>query len=173
MNDFDSLENRTLFREAMAHLSAAVNIITTDGPHGRCGMTASAVCSVTDSPPTMLVCVNQSSASHAVFSGNGLVCINVLPGSHQELARHFAGMTDMPMSKRFEQRAWVEGRLGMPVLADALASIEGRIVDKKTVGSHSVMFVEVGDVVVRSGGDGLIYFDRNFHRITKGAVAWS
>jgi flavin reductase (NADH) len=32
MNEVD---NRKLFREAMAHLSAAVNIITTDGPHGR------------------------------------------------------------------------------------------------------------------------------------------
>jgi flavin reductase (NADH) len=167
MNNLDSLDNRKLFRDAMAHLSAAVNIITTDGPHGRCGMTASAVCSVTDTPPTMLVCVNQSSASHAVFSGNGNVCINVLPGSHQELARHFAGMTNLPMSARFEQHAWLEGRLGMPVLTDALASLEGRIVDRKTVGSHSVMFVEVADIVVRNDGDGLIYFDRNFHRIER------
>ena len=37
---------RKLFREAMAYLSAAVNIITTDGPGGRRGFTASAVCSV-------------------------------------------------------------------------------------------------------------------------------
>ena len=41
MNDTD---NRKLFREAMAHLSAAVNIITTDGPqrtlryHGKRGV---------------------------------------------------------------------------------------------------------------------------------------
>src|ERR1700709_1935400 len=98
MNYFDSLDNRKLFREAMAHLSAAVNIITTDGPHGRCGMTASAVCSVTDHPPPMLVCVNQSSAAHAVFEGNGRICINVLPGNQQELARHFAGMTRLPMN---------------------------------------------------------------------------
>jgi flavin reductase (NADH) len=164
MNEVD---NRKLFREAMAHLSAAVNIITTDGPHGRCGITASAVCSVTDSPPTMLVCVNQSSAAHAVFAGNGHVCINVLPGSHQELARHFAGMTNLPMNARFEQQTWTAGLLGTPVLADALASLEGRIVERKTVGSHSVMFVEVVDRVVRHDGDGLIYFDRNFHRLAR------
>ena len=158
---------RKLFREAMAYLSAAVNIITTDGPRGRCGMTASAVCSVTDTPPTMLVCVNQSSAAHAVFAGNGHVCINVLPGNHQELARHFAGMTNLPMNARFEQQTWTAGLLGTPVLADALASLEGRIVERKTVGSHSVMFVEVVDMVVRHDGDGLIYFDRNFHRLAR------
>ena len=32
------------FRNAMARLPAAVNIITSDGPGGRCGITASAVC---------------------------------------------------------------------------------------------------------------------------------
>ncbi|WP_252405960.1 flavin reductase, partial [Escherichia coli] len=44
------------FRAGMARLGAAVNIITTDGPGGRAGFTASAVCSVTDTPPTLLVC---------------------------------------------------------------------------------------------------------------------
>ena len=39
------------YREAMARLGAAVNVITTDGPGGRAGFTASAVCSVTDTPP--------------------------------------------------------------------------------------------------------------------------
>ena len=36
------------YREAMARLGAAVNVITSDGPGGRAGFTASAVCSVTD-----------------------------------------------------------------------------------------------------------------------------
>ena len=31
------------YREAMARLGAAVNVITTDGPGGRAGFTASAV----------------------------------------------------------------------------------------------------------------------------------
>ena len=68
---------------------------------------------------------------------------------------------------RSEQQTWTAGLLGTPVLADALASLEGRIVERKTVGSHSVMFVEVVDMVVRHDGDGLIYFDRNFHRLAR------
>jgi hypothetical protein len=43
------------YREAMARLGVAVSIVTTDGPAGRAGFTASAVCSVTDEPPTLLV----------------------------------------------------------------------------------------------------------------------
>ncbi len=51
------LADKASFRDAMAHVGAAVNIITTDGPAGRAGFTASAVCSVTDTPPTLLVCL--------------------------------------------------------------------------------------------------------------------
>ena len=49
------------FRDGMALLAGAVNVITTDGPHGRAGFTATAVCSVTDQPPTLLVCMNRGS----------------------------------------------------------------------------------------------------------------
>ncbi len=67
-----SLENehRLRFRDAMASLGAAVNIVTTDGTEGRCGITATAVCSVTDTPPTLMVCVNRNSAMNAVFQKN-------------------------------------------------------------------------------------------------------
>jgi flavin reductase (NADH) len=44
-----SNEQRLRFRDAMASLSAAVNIITTEGDAGRCGITAT-VCPVTDTP---------------------------------------------------------------------------------------------------------------------------
>ena len=61
------LADKQSFRDAMAHVGAAVNIITTDGPAGRAGFTASAVCSVTDAPPTLLVCLNRSASVWPVF----------------------------------------------------------------------------------------------------------
>ena len=119
------------FRQAMAHLGAAVNVITTAGPHGRCGITASAVCSVTDTPPTLLVCLNRSSAMRATFERNRHVCINVLPAEHEQLARHFAGFTDLPMERRFDLPVWDRGEQDVPVLRDALASLQGTIADMK------------------------------------------
>jgi flavin reductase (NADH) len=160
---------RQQFRQAMAHLGAAVNVITTAGPHGRCGITASAVCSVTDAPPTLLVCLNRSSAMHAIFDGNRNVCINVLPASLEGVARHFAGLTGLSMDERFKLPVWDDGEAGVPVLRGALASLQGTIVEAKEVGSHSVMFVETTEIRVRNDGDSLIYFDRNFHRVPR---AW-
>jgi flavin reductase (NADH) len=160
---------RQQFRQAMAHLGAAVNVITTAGPHGRCGITASAVCSVTDAPPTLLVCLNRASAMHALFEGNRNVCINVLPASLEGVARHFAGLTGLSMEERFQLPVWDDGINGVPVLRGALASLQGTIVEAKEVGSHSVMFVETTEIRVRTDGDSLIYFDRNFHRVPR---AW-
>jgi flavin reductase (NADH) len=166
-NEVDPI--RQQFRQAMAHLGAAVNVITTAGPHGRCGITASAVCSVTDAPPTLLVCLNRSSAMHAVFDGNRRVCINVIPASLEGVARHFAGLTGLSMEKRFQLPVWDDGCDGVPVLRGALASLQGTIVEAKDVGSHSVMFVETTEIRLRTDGDSLIYFDRNFHRVPR---AW-
>jgi flavin reductase (NADH) len=160
-------ETRQHFRDAMACLPAAVNIITTDGSHGRYGMTASAVCSVTDSPPTMLVCINQTSYVHDMLRQNRKICINVLAAECQELARTFAGMTGCSMDERFDHCAWETGCSSVPVLSDAIASLEGAIVDIKTVGSHSVMFVRIDRISMREDGDGLIYFGRQFHRLAR------
>ncbi|OZT82212.1 4-hydroxyphenylacetate 3-monooxygenase reductase subunit, partial [Vibrio sp. 03_296] len=55
------------FRDAMSKLAAAVNIVTTGGVAGTVGITATAVCSVSDSPATVLACVNRNSASNAIF----------------------------------------------------------------------------------------------------------
>ncbi len=64
----DPIESRRgKFRNAMARLGAAANVITSNGPAGRCGITATAVCSVSDTPPTLLVCLNRSSAMNQVF----------------------------------------------------------------------------------------------------------
>jgi len=71
------------FREGMSRLGAAVNIITTDGPAGRAGFTASTVCSVTDSPPTLLVCLNRSSSVYDRFADNNALCVNTLKPDHR------------------------------------------------------------------------------------------
>ncbi|WP_339487267.1 4-hydroxyphenylacetate 3-monooxygenase, reductase component [Pseudomonas sp. EL_65y_Pfl2_R95] len=159
------------FRNAMAQLPAAVNIITTNGPSGRCGITASAVCSVTDSPPTVLVCLNRNSAMHDIFQSNGKLCINVLCSDQEDLAKHFAGMTQVTMEERFAWDIWNAGNTDLPVLRSALVSLEGRISECKSVGSHSVLFVELDQISTREQGDSLVYFNRLFHRVERTATA--
>jgi flavin reductase (NADH) len=160
-------QRQIAFRNAMAHLPAAVSIITTDGAAGRCGITASAVCSVTDTPPTVLVCINRNSAMHDVFKQNGHLCVNVLSGEHEALALHFSGATKVVMEQRFTFDTWRAGVAHQPVLDNALVKLQGHIKDCKEVGSHSVMFVELDEIEVSEEPDSLIYFNRLFHKVRR------
>ncbi len=98
------------YRDAMARLAAAVNIITTDGPSGRAGFTATAVCSVTDEPPTLLVCLNRSASAHPIVTANGQLCVNTLAGAQRDLSNLFGGKT--PMAERFAAAQWRTGGTG-------------------------------------------------------------
>ena len=80
----------TDFRNAMSLLTSAVNVVTTSGASGRHGFTASAVCSVTDTPPTLLVCMNKTSRSHAHFIENEILTVNVLGAHHQHISNVFS-----------------------------------------------------------------------------------
>jgi flavin reductase len=159
--------DRAAFRDALARLGAAVNIITTDGPAGAYGMTASAVCSVTDDPPTILVCVNRASEANRSLKANGVFCVNVLAGRHRALADRFStkGVT---IAERFSDRdAWHSLATGSPALRDASISIDCQIGAVSEVGSHSIFF---GDVVGLNGHDGyecLVYFDRKYHALAR------
>lgn len=151
------------FREGMSRLGAAVTLLTSDGIAGRQGMTASAVVSVTDSPPTLIVCVNRNIRCHDLFVANQVLAVNVLGGRHQELSGRFAAKDP---ADRFATQNWITSKTGAPILADAEVAFDCRIVDIRTVGSHSVLTCEVEDVRLFSKHpDVLIWFGRNFHHL--------
>jgi flavin reductase len=153
------------YRDAMARLGAAVNVITTVGPGGRCGFTASSVCSVTDDPPTLLVCMNRGSDRNIAFKTNGILCVNTLAASQQELSPMFAGLTEHDMEGCFAAAAWGSLATGAPVLQGAVVSFDCRIAQITEVGTHSVFFCEVEAILQGSVHEGLIYFGRSYHRI--------
>lgn len=153
--------DKTRYREAMSRLGAAVNVITTAGPAGRSGLTASAVCSVTDEPATLLVCINRSSRTYAAFVQNNVLCVNTLAPDHQELSRLFSSPTDM--EARFAAADWTQLETGSPVLLGASVAFDCTISQISEVGSHGVLFCRVQNVEVGPGQSGLIYMNRAYH----------
>jgi len=155
------------FRDAMACLGAAVNIITTDGPAGEAGFTASAVCSVTDSPPTLLVCLNRGASVWPVFNDNRTLCVNTLSAGQESLSNLFGGKT--PMADRFAAAQWQTGATGCPRLADALASFDCRISQVVSVGTHDILFCEIVAITRHPVPQGLVWFDRSYHALMRPA----
>lgn len=151
------------FRSAMSRLGAAVNIVTSDGPAGRCGFTASAVCSVTDAPPTLLVCINRDAASYKVIRENGVLCVNMLAGRHKDLSWFFADRNKTVEERFASAGGWASLVTGAPVLADAACAVDCRVTEVSDVGSHGVFFCEVAALRLSDKVEGLVYFNRCFH----------
>ncbi len=154
----------TAFRDCMALLAGAVNVITTDGPKGLAGFTATAVCSVTDQPPTLLVCMNRASWAHPIFDGNGVLCVNVLGGDRQDISGIFADR-NITMDERFTRVGWTALSTGSPLIDEALVSFDCRIVQTHDVGSHSVFYCQVEGVRQGASRSGLVYFNRGYHDV--------
>jgi flavin reductase len=154
---------RQHFRNAMASLGSAVTIVTTDGEGGRAGFTATAVCSVTDTPPTILVCLNRCSSSFEAFQRNQVYCVNILSECHHRLATIFGAKT--PQAERFATAAWSPMGTMAPALDDALVNLDCRVVQTLSVGTHDILIGAVNDIRLRTGDDGLIYFARRYHRL--------
>ena len=157
--DVGHIDQQT-FRQGMSKLAAAVNVITTDGRAGKAGFTASAVCSVSDSPPTLLVCLNRSASVYETFKTNQVLCVNTLNAQQQYLSNVFGGKT--PMSARFAEGQWRTLLTQAPVLKDALVSFDCRVVQSVSVGSHDVLFCQVKAIRQQSEENALVYFNRSY-----------
>lgn len=151
------------FRQAMAHLPAAVNVLTTDGVAGRAGLTATAVCSVTDEPGTLLVCINRTGRAHEAFLANGVFAVNTLASGQQAVGDRFA--REKELEARFDGASWDRLVTGAPALEGAAIVFDCKISAVSEVGTHSVIFGHVQAVRMAEHPSGLLYFGRGYHKI--------
>ena len=151
-----------VFREAMSRLGAAVHIVTTAGGAGKSGFTATAVCSVSDQPAMLLVCLNRRSKSAPLISQNGVFCVNTLGASEAKLADVFAGRSGVHSHERFSVGEWITLKTGAPVLASAVAAFDCRTIEIKAMASHNVVFGVVEAVRLGPSGPALVYHERAY-----------
>lgn len=138
------------FRKGMRRLAAGVCLITTEDASGeRTGMTATAVCSVSAEPPTLLCCVNRQSISHVTILRAGVFGVNVLALEDRPLADLFARPVT-PADEKFSLGLWRRLQTGAPILESALAGFDCRVAQSVDVGTHGIIFGEVVDVQLRS-----------------------
>lgn len=151
------------FRSGMRRLVGAVTAIAARMPDGSpVGLAATAVCSVSAEPPTLLVCVNQSSSLGKVIQVGQAFSVNLLGADHELLARSFGGMTGLSQSERFAEGAWnFDGEA--PLLQGAAATFECRVTDAHVSGSHFVLMGAVQAVHLGESTAGALgYLDGNF-----------
>ncbi len=153
------------FRRVLGHFASGVTVVTTRDRQGRpAGLTASAVASVSLSPPLVLVCVAHTAQSYPAFHSHGKFAINILHSDHELVARRFAATGG---AEKFEDTGYREGTLGLPILKDALAELECTIVHAYPAGDHTIFVgqVEAADCRGDDGLEPLLYYRGRFNRL--------
>jgi flavin reductase (DIM6/NTAB) family NADH-FMN oxidoreductase RutF len=155
------------FKSGMRRLAAHVCLITTAGPDGlRSGLTATAVCSVSAEPPTLLCCVHRQIPPYAAIRASGIFAVSVLGVNDQELAERFATPT-IQGETRFETGIWNSLSTGAPTLESALAVFDCRLTRLEEVATHGILFGEI--LAVRSktpNAEALLYAHGTFGAFT-------
>ncbi len=149
------------FVAAMRANVTAVNLVTTDGPAGRFGITVSAVSSVSAEPPLILACVNRRSPAVAAIARNGVFCANALNADQAHIADCFAGRPRQGQAFDFGCGTWLPGRSGAPELAGAVASLDCAVFAQHSAGSHEIFIGRVLGVISRALPP-LLYWDRQY-----------
>ncbi len=149
------------FRNLMRHQAGAVTIIAVGKPGNRTGLTATAMCSLTDSPPTVLICVNKSASAHAPIKATGSFSVNVLGREQQDLARRFS-TKKVEGEARFDAPDWETLATGAPILKGTIASLDCEVISEHEVETHSIFIGRVRDGRFREDAEPLLYFRGDF-----------
>ena len=154
------------FVQAMGQHVSSVCVITTRCEGERYGLTATAVSSVCANPPRLLVCVNKSGFTYNKIIAAGHFGVNVLSDTQEKVGKSFAGMLGRDFD-RFSVGEWRIGQNGSPLLQDASAVFECKIVESLDQFSHTVLIGEVKEASAGIGRDALVYGARRFRSLRK------
>jgi flavin reductase len=146
-------ETNAGFRRAMRTLTSAVTIISTACEGRKFGMTATAVTSLSMSPPALLACINRSASIHDPLVRRGRFCANILHAHQDELATIFSGKA----VDRFAFGEWAEGADEIPYLMHAQANVVCDVDDVHRYGTHTMVVGKVQRVHVRERVNPLLY----------------
>jgi flavin reductase len=151
------------FKAGMRTLAGAVNIITTSNAGHRYGMTATAVCSASAEPPTVLVCINKLSTTHGAVAKAKAFCVNVLRADDWQLSTTFSGAHSA--EARFKSGNWTKLATGSPVLVDALVCFDCRVVKRINHGTHTVFLGQVEQLLLGQKGKPLLYSEGQYAKL--------
>lgn len=153
------------YRALMRHQAGAVAVVATICDGQRAGLTATAYSSLSDSPPTILVCVQRRVGAHDLISRSGIFSVNILSADQQAVAEGFAGGSNSRGEQRFEGQLWARLETGAPILHNALAALDCKLVESHGFSTHTIFIGRVVDGVTRPEAEPLLYFRGDYWNI--------
>ena len=150
------------FRTAMRQVASSVTIIAGELDGMRRGLTATAVCSLSFDPPSLLVCIGRSAAAHDIIVQSRRFSVNVLSTGQQDLARIFSGEGQVSGDDRFRHGRWRSLVTGAPILMGSVVNFDCELSQAVEASTHTVLLAATVGVLVDESKPPLLYANRQY-----------
>jgi 3-hydroxy-9,10-secoandrosta-1,3,5(10)-triene-9,17-dione monooxygenase reductase component len=146
------------FRDALGRFATGVAFVTAVPDGEPAGLVVNTLTSVSLAPPLISFCPSRSSLTWSRMRRAGRFGVNVLGRQHEP----FAIRATPAGSDRFAGVDWTLGPSGVPLLGDALASLECEIVAEHPAGDHWIVVGRVASLRVAQVNEPLVFFAGGF-----------
>lgn len=153
-----------IYRSLIGRFATGVTVVTTNVGGRLHGMTANAVCSLSLDPLQLLVCVDRATNCCIQMQGAAAFGISILAADQEEISNVFAQSRE-PTESSLLGVEYRLGRLGAPLIENALAHLECRIAERVPGGDHIIV---IGDVVageVVRDAEPLLFYGGRYARL--------
>ena len=152
-NPAPALEARS-FRDALGRFATGVAFVTAAPGGEPAGLIVNSLTSVSLEPPLVSFCPSRDSLTWTRMRRAGRFGVSILGRKHER----FAMRATPAGADRFAGLNWELGPRGVPLLTDALATLECETVAEHPTGDHSIVIGRVIDVRVLPLTDPLVFF---------------
>ena len=147
---------------AFTALVQGVYVVTTRLGEKINGMTAAWVSQVSLNPLLIMVSIAPARYSHSLIKESGIFAINVLTQDQMELAKRFGYKSGRQIDK-FAGLEWLPAPSGAPVLPQAYAYFDLKLVDTCTAGDHTLFVGQVLEAkILRPRSQPLVFNKKDF-----------
>jgi 3-hydroxy-9,10-secoandrosta-1,3,5(10)-triene-9,17-dione monooxygenase reductase component len=149
------------FRDALGRFATGVAFVTAAPGGEPTGLIVNTLTSVSLEPPLVSFCPARSSLTWSRMRRAGRFGVNVLGRKHER----FAVRATPAGADRFAGLDWELGRNGVPLVADALASLECEIYAEHRAGDHWIVVGRVDELRISPTDEPLVFFAGAFAAI--------
>jgi 3-hydroxy-9,10-secoandrosta-1,3,5(10)-triene-9,17-dione monooxygenase reductase component len=149
------------FRDALARFATGVAFVTAAPAGEPAGLIVNSLTSVSLVPPLIAFCPSRTSLTWSRMRRTRRFGVNVLGRQHERFVRR----ATPAHADRFAGVDWKPGRQGVPLLSDAISSLECQIVVEHSAGDHWIVVGRVDNLHISPIEDPLVFFAGAFGTI--------
>jgi flavin reductase (DIM6/NTAB) family NADH-FMN oxidoreductase RutF len=142
------------FRRLRGRIASGIAILTARDGDRDVGMTVSAFCSVSLSPPLLLVCIERTASMHDLLFQHPKLGLSIIASEHEAHSRRFAEQNN---ANRFEGLPFSRGESRVMLLDNATAHLECQPIRHIEAGDHTIFILEVERGTMRDARPLLYY----------------